>query len=183
MNDVFIIVWLSIIACVYILVVLIKTFIFVPTKVEGKSMLPTLKNNERIIFRRKTIRLNNINRFDVIVFYINKQHPLVKRVIGLPGDHIEYCNHKLYVNGEKYEETHLDTYTKETVTSSPTEDFRLEDYTGSKTVPESKLFVLGDNRMYSIDSRSPKIGTVSINNIVGKAKLTYWPLKRFKWIK
>lgn len=53
------------------------------------------------------------------------------------------------------------------------EDFALKEYTGSKTVPEGKLFVMEDNRMYSLDSRSPNIGTISVDKIVGKAKLAY----------
>ena len=64
-----------------------------------------------------------------------------------------------------------------------TEDFKLEDYTGSKTVPEGQLFVMGDNRLYSLDSRFPKVGTISVDKIVGKAKLAYWPLKEVHWIK
>ncbi|WP_311051890.1 signal peptidase I, partial [Rhodococcus qingshengii] len=78
-----------------------------------------------------------------------KEKDYIKRVIGLPGDHIEYRNDTLYINGKKYEEPYLDQYKKEIVTGPLTEDFKLEDFTGSKTVPEGQLFVMGDNRMYS----------------------------------
>ncbi|MED5244042.1 signal peptidase I [Priestia sp. LL-8] len=176
--------WIKSIIIACILAFVVREYILAPIVVNGKSMMPTLKNDEHIILNEVgKNKENNIKRFDIIVFHATKEKDYIKRVIGLPGDHIEYRNDTLYVNGKKYEEPYLDQYKKEKVTGPLTEDFKLEEYTGSKTVPEGQLFVMGDNRMYSLDSRFPKVGTISVDKIVGKAKLAYWPLKEVHWIK
>ncbi|MBD8848484.1 signal peptidase I [Priestia megaterium] len=176
--------WIKSIIIACILAFVVREYILAPIVVDGESMMPTLKNDEHIILNEVgKNKANNIKRFDIIVFHATKEKDYIKRVIGLPGDHIEYRNDMLYVNGKKYEEPYLDQYKKEMVTGPLTEDFKLEEYTGSKTVPEGQLFVMGDNRMYSLDSRSPKVGTISVDKIVGKAKLAYWPLKEVQWIK
>ncbi|MEC1071351.1 signal peptidase I [Priestia megaterium] len=176
--------WIKSIIIACILAFVVREYILAPIVVNGESMMPTLKNDEHIILNEVgKNKANNIKRFDIIVFHATKERDYIKRVIGLPGDHIEYRNDTLYVNGKKYEEPYLDQYKKEMGTGPLTEDFKLEDYTGSKTVPEGQLFVMGDNRMYSLDSRFPKVGTISVDKIVGKAKLAYWPLKEVQWIK
>ncbi|WP_456364912.1 signal peptidase I (plasmid) [Priestia aryabhattai] len=176
--------WIKSIIIACILAFVVREYILAPIVVNGESMMPTLKNDEHIILNEVgKNKENNIKRFDIIVFHATKERDYIKRVIGLPGDHIEYRNDTLYVNGKKYEEPYLDQYKKEMGTGPLTEDFKLEDYTGSKTVPEGQLFVMGDNRLYSLDSRFPKVGTISVDKIVGKAKLAYWPLKEVHWIK
>ncbi|WP_243495739.1 signal peptidase I [Priestia aryabhattai] len=176
--------WVKSIIIACILAFVVREYILAPIVVDGESMMPTLKNDEHIILNEVgKNKASNIKRFDIIVFHATKEKDYIKRVIGLPGDHIEYRNDTLYVNGKKYEEPYLDQYKKEMVTGPLTEDFKLEEFTGSKTVPEGQLFVMGDNRKYSLDSRSPKVGTISVDKIVGKAKLAYWPLKEVQWIK
>ncbi len=171
--------WIKSIVIACILAFVVREYIFTPIVVDGESMMPTLKDSEHIILNEMgKNNPDNIKRFDIIVFHATKEKDYIKRVIGLPGDHIEYRNDTLYINGKKYEEPYLDQYKKEIVTGPLTEDF-----TGSKTVPEGQLFVMGDNRMYSLDSRSPQVGTISVDKIVGKAKLAYWPLKEFQWMK
>ncbi|MEN3156547.1 signal peptidase I [Priestia aryabhattai] len=176
--------WIRSIIIACILAFVVREYVLAPIVVNGESMMPTLKNNEHIILNEMgKNKVDNIKRFDIIVFHATKEKDYIKRVIGLPGDHIEYRNDKLYINGKKYEEPYLDQYKKENAIGPLTEDFKLEDYTGSETVPEGQLFVMGDNRMYSLDSRFPRVGTISVDKIVGKAKLAYWPLKEFQWIK
>jgi signal peptidase I len=176
--------WIKSIIIACILAFVVREYLFTPIVVDGESMMPTLKDSEHIILNEVgKNKVNNIKRFDIIVFHATKEKDYIKRVIGLPGDHIEYRNDTLYINGKKYEEPYLDQYKKEIGTGPLTEDFKLEDYTARKTVPKGQLFVMGDNRMYSLDSRSPKVGTISVDKIVGKAKLAYWPLKEFQWIK
>ncbi|MEW4229673.1 signal peptidase I [Priestia megaterium] len=176
--------WIKSIIIACVLAFVVREYILAPIIVSGESMLPTLKNNEHIMLNE--VGKNNvesIKRFDIIVFHATKEKDYIKRVIGLPGDHIEYRNDTLYINGKKYEEPYLDQYKKEIATGPLTENFKIEEYTGRKTVPQGQLFVMGDNRMYSLDSRSPRVGTTSVDRIVGKAKLAYWPLKEFQWIK
>src|SRR5699024_2858493 len=109
--------------------------------------------------------IKDIDRFDVIVFHASKRDDYVKRVIGLPGDSIEYKNDSLYVNGEYMEEPFLETYKDDAVSLPYTEDFTLEDKTGSYSVPDGKLFVMGDNRNNSLDSRA--FGFISQDRLVG----------------
>ena len=100
---------------IIVVVVLIRSFIITPIKVDGASMEPTLNDNEILILKKYD---HSFDRFDVIVFEHNGNR-LIKRVIGLPGDYVEYKNDKLYINGK---------YIKETFkTNTETSDFKLED--------------------------------------------------------
>jgi signal peptidase I len=177
--------WIKTIGIIFILAFVIRTYALSSIVVDGESMMPTLKDNERIILYKVGMNLNNINRFDIIVFHAANEKDFIKRVIGLPGDHIEYRNDTLYINGKKYNEPYLNQYKKEaTIEGEPlTGDFKLEEYTGSKTVPKGELFVMGDNRRYSLDSRFPQVGTIPIDKVVGKAIIVYSPLKKTKWVK
>ncbi|HEY4554207.1 MAG TPA: signal peptidase I [Bacillaceae bacterium] len=159
------------------LAAVIRYFLFAPIVVDGLSMMPTLHNGDRMIVNK----LAKPDRFDIIVFHAPEQKDYIKRVIGLPGDTVEYRNDTLYVNGKAYEEPYLDAYKKELTEGLLTDDFTLEELTGSKTVPEGELFVMGDNRRFSKDSRH--IGTVSIKKVVGDTNFVYWPVKDIRFVK
>ncbi|MFD0051125.1 signal peptidase I [Actinomycetes bacterium NPDC127524] len=172
--------WVKALAIAVILAFVIRTYIFAPIVVDGESMMPTLQDHERIVLNKFGTKINDISRFDIVVFHATKEKDFIKRVIGLPGDHIEYRNDTLYVNGKKYKEPYLDKYKKQMSGEPLTADFSLEDVTGSTTVPKGQLFVMGDNRQNSMDSR--EIGTISVDKIVGKAGLVYWPIKEIKTV-
>lgn len=173
--------WVKAIVIAVILAFLIRTYIFTPIVVDGESMMPTLLDHERIILNKFGTDIDSIERFDVVVFHATEERDYIKRVIGLPGDHIEYKNDTLYINGKKYEETYLEEYKVQMDGEPLTGDFTLEEITGGKTVPENHLFLMGDNRQNSLDSR--EIGTISIDQIVGKANFVYWPLNEIKFVK
>ncbi|MDT2048354.1 signal peptidase I [Bacillus sp. 1780r2a1] len=160
------------------IVFLVRNFVFVPIIVDGASMMPTLESEERMIVNK----LGGVDRFDIVVFHVTKNKDYIKRVIGLPGDHIEYKDDTLYINGKAYEEPYLDEYKKGLLGQPLTEDFKLEEYTGETVVPNGQLFVMGDNRRNSLDSRSPMLGTVPYDQVVGKAELAYWPLEKLEVI-
>jgi len=150
--------------------------------VDGESMMPTLQDHERIVLTKFGTNIDNIDRFDIVVFHATVDKDYIKRVIGLPGDHIEYKDDTLYINGKAYEEPYLDKYKNQMEAGVPlTESFKLEDISGSMTVPEGQLFLMGDNRQNSLDSR--EIGTISVDEIVGKANLVYWPINEIKLVK
>ncbi len=146
---------------IIILVLLIKRYVVTPIRVNGPSMLPTLKDKDIMILDEVSYKFNGLKRFDIVVLDY-KGEKLIKRVIGLPGEKIEYKDNKLYVDGKVVEEkfSHADT-----------EDFN------EIIVGKNRYFVLGDNRVNSTDSRI--IGTVSIKDIRGTTKLTIFPFKRF----
>lgn len=154
---------------------LLRQFVFTPVVVKGHSMDPTLADGERVIAFKNT----KIERFDIVTFPApdepNKNY--IKRVIGLPGETIEYKNDVLYVDGKEMDEPYLDEFKSELTDGGPlTYDFSLEEV-GSKTVPEGEYFVLGDNRRNSKDGRM--IGFVSEEKILGDVKFVLWPLDRF----
>ncbi|MDP1421023.1 signal peptidase I [Peribacillus simplex] len=174
--------WIKAILIAVILAFLIRTYIFAPIVVDGESMMPTLQDHERIVLTKFGTNIDNIDRFDIVVFHATVDKDYIKRVIGLPGDHIEYKDDTLYINGKAYEEPYLDKYKNQMAAGVPlTESFKLEDITGSMTVPEDQLFLMGDNRQNSLDSR--EIGTISVDEIVGKANLVYWPINEIKIVK
>ena len=156
-----------------IIAMLLRQFVFTPTTVRGESMLPTLEDGNRVILSKMT----TIDRFDEVVFRAtDSSDNYVKRVIGLPGDTIEMRNDVLYINGEAYDEPYLEAFKKElNHTENLTEDFTLENLTGEHTVPKGQMFVLGDNRIYSKDSRI--FGFVPMERIIGEVKLRVWPIK------
>lgn len=160
----------------------IKFFLFTPIVVDGQSMKSTLNDQDRMIVSK----LSKPERFDIVVFHANEKQDYIKRVIGLPGDKIEYENDTLYINGKAYEEEYLEEnkkWIKEQFGEDAllTDNFTLEDLWGYETVPEDTIFVLGDNRRFSKDSRH--IGVIPMKAIIGDAKIVIWPIKNAKIIR
>lgn len=189
--------WVYAIAVAVIVALLIRYFLFTPTMVKQTSMYPTLKENERLFLSRIIRLTGNIpERGDIITFEApyaigdsnaeptakyNKETPFgefikdffevgkvcyIKRVIGLPGDKIEIKDGKLYLNGEEY----IEEYIQQGVETYATNFHSL-------TVPEGTIFVMGDNRTGSKDSR--EFGCIPIDKIEGKVKFRMWPLNVF----
>ena len=156
-----------------IIVTLLRQFVFTPTTVRGESMLPSLEDGNRVILSKMT----TIDRFDEVVFQAtDSPDHYVKRVIGLPGDTIRMRNDVLYINGEIYDEPYLEEFKKELNHNEKlTEDFTLKKLTGEYKVPKGQMFVLGDNRINSKDSRM--FGFVPMDHIIGEVKLRVWPIK------
>ncbi|WP_416828690.1 signal peptidase I [Ectobacillus polymachus] len=166
--------WVKTIGVSIILAASIRTFFFSTYVVQGKSMMPTLQDGNLIVINKALHQVGELHRFDVIVFHANPQEDYVKRIIGLPGDRIEYKQDKLYINGVYVDEPFLQSYKNQLSEGFLTEDFTLTQVTGKKVVPQGCVFVLGDNRLDSWDSR--KFGFVDIHQIVGKVDLRYWPI-------
>jgi signal peptidase I len=167
--------WTKALLIAVVLAAVIRYFLFAPIVVDGLSMMPTLQHQDRMIVNKLSYNIGEPKRFDIIVFHAPEQKDYIKRVIGLPGDRIEYKNDTLYVNGKAFEEPYLDEYKKK-VEGPLTDPFTLEETpAGVETVPEGELFVMGDNRRFSKDSRH--IGTISLDKIIGKTSIVYWPLK------
>ena len=174
-NEIF--EWVKALVIAILLAAIIRYFLFAPILVDGLSMMPTLKDQDRMVVNKIAYKIGEPERFDIVVFHATEEKDYIKRVIGLPGDTIEYKDDTLYVNGTAYEEPYLDDYKKQVIDGPLTEPFTLEEITGETTVPEGEVFVMGDNRRYSKDSRH--IGTVKISEILGKTSLVYWPIEDF----
>jgi signal peptidase I len=139
-------------------------FLSARIRVDGSSMEPTLSNQEFVLVNRLAYQIGQPARGDIIVFSLpnNPEKEYIKRIIGLPGDRIEISGRQVIVNGEVQNETYI--------ADTPI-------YSGSWTVPEGSLFVLGDNRNNSTDSHV--WGPVDMTLAIGKAMFIYWPPK--KW--
>ena len=199
--------WIVCILIALIIVVLIKAFVGFPTVVSGASMDSTLKDKQRLWVSRIGIEIHKYpKRGDIITFeapsttYVTKasynpddvtaeykndskgigekikssidifgETSFIKRVIGLPGDYVEIKNKSVYLNGQALEEKYLD------VTDSA-EGFFLD-----VVVPDGYVYVLGDNREVSGDSR--RFGCIPIDKIEGKAVFRFWPLNKLGKVK
>lgn len=171
--------WVKALLIAVLLAFIIRYFLLAPIVVDGYSMTPTLHDKDRMIVNKIGYAIGDPERFDIVVFHAPEKKDYIKRVIGLPGDRIEYKDDTLYVNGKAYKEPYLDEKKKEVVGAPLTEDFTLEDIpNGQATVPEGHLFVMGDNRRESKDSRH--IGFVSQDDVVGKTSIVYWPIEDFR---
>jgi signal peptidase I len=141
---------------------LINFFLAQATQVHGQSMEPTLHSDQRLVVEKVSYRFHGPRRGDVIVLKSPRQSSelLIKRVIGLPGEAVEIRQGRVYINGEEWDEPYLERSTGGNW--------------GPIIVPPLHVFVLGDNRSFSNDSRA--FGMVPIENIVGRAWVSYWPL-------
>ncbi len=129
-------------------------------RVDGFSMLPTLRDGELVLVNKLAYRFSSPARGDIIVFRstTNTDMELIKRVIGLPGETVQIGGGRVLVNGQALNEPYIH--------ASP-------NYSGEWHVPSGYLFVLGDNRNDSSDSHS--WGFLPVENVIGKAMLIYWP--------
>lgn len=148
---------------ILIVVVFVRSFIVTPVIVDGDSMDTTLKNNEILLLKKYD---KSYERFDIIVFNYDDTK-LIKRIIGLPGEMVEYKDGILYINGEKVNDS----------LASITTDYSLEQLDVLK-IPDGYYFVLGDNRNNSTDSRI--IGLINEKDIYGTTDFSLWPMKKIK---
>jgi signal peptidase I len=135
-------------------------FVTARIRVDGTSMEPTLHNDEFVLVNKLAYQYGKPKTGDIIVFHFpgDPEQEYIKRVIGVPGDIIEVNGGRVYRNGQLLTEPYIAAMPK---------------YEGTWSVPESDLFVLGDNRNNSSDSHS--WGPVPMNYVVGKAMVIYWP--------
>lgn len=163
------------------IVVVVTSFVFTkvvnPVIVNGKSMYPTLDDNDVSLINVMGINEENLERFDVVVVYSEElQENIVKRLIGFPGETIEMVDDHLYIDGVEYEETYLDPEYMEQAKVENQSDFFTNDF--KITVPEGEYFLLGDNRLVSADSRI--LGCFSIDDFIGKNGFVIFPFNHIK---
>ncbi|MGQ7657911.1 signal peptidase I [Streptococcus suis] len=172
-----------------------RYFLWDPVSVDGHSMDPTLQHQEKLVMFKTT----SIDRFDIVVASETdsdgKEKLIVKRVVGMPGDTIRYENDVLYINDQEVDEPYLDEYL-----AAFQKDKLQEEYAYNKqfqavaqaaqaftqdanrsinfsvTVPEGQYYLLGDDRLVSLDSRS--VGTFARDKIKGEVVFRFWPVNR-----
>lgn len=179
--------WVVPIASTMIIVVLIRSFLFTFVTVSGPSMQPNLQDKEKVILNK----IATYRRGDVIVFNAKNEDPryragddkYVKRIIGLPGDTVEYKSSNLYVNGKKVNQNFIslsersqgtemsfgNTWTLKTLSSGTLWQKKDRNHT---TVPKGTYFVMGDHRSVSNDGRY--FGFIDKNHVIGKVVVPFW---------
>ncbi|MEH7389337.1 signal peptidase I [Bacillus sp. JJ1474] len=159
--------WIKSLAFAFIIAFICREFLFSPTTVFGESMAPTFQDQEKVVVSKTA----GIQRFDVIVFNAPdvEDKKYIKRVIGLPGDRIEMKDDVLYINGKAFEESYLKENKADNLFNKLTGDFKLQE------VPKDYLFVMGDNRLNSKDSRH--FGFIPNESIIGEVKFRFYPFQ------
>ncbi len=170
--------WVAVIVGALVVALVVKTFLFQAFFIPSASMEPTLEEGDRVLVNKLSYDVHDVNRGDVVVFELppDKVGPdgikdLIKRVIALPGDVIETRDGVVYINDRRLSEPYLP---EGTVTGDPSNGSNpaIE----RQTVPEGTVFVMGDNRDNSHDSRYPDRGPIPIESVVGRAFVLVWPL-------
>ncbi|OXS52607.1 signal peptidase I [Cohnella sp. CIP 111063] len=181
--------WIKALAIAGVLVFVIRWFLVSPFIVDGPSMEPNFWDRERIIVNKIIYDIREPKRGEVIVFHVPQEgRDFIKRVIALPGETVKVEGDQVYINGEPLAETYL----QEAYDKAHSQGVLYNRYDGDRSnfpnssfpdgvVPEGTVFVMGDNRPNSEDSRM--IGYVSMDEIVGRADLIFWPIPDFKLVK
>jgi signal peptidase I len=159
--------FLIILAVAFVLVFgFVRPFVLEAFRIPSESMVPTLEVGDRVFVNKFIYRFSEPERGDIIVFEsVNGgEEELIKRVVALPGDEVEVRNGTLLVNGEEQEEPYLNRGLPFNGSYGPTE------------VPGGEVFVMGDNRANSADSRV--FGPLPVENIEGEAFMRFWPPSR-----
>lgn len=161
--------WIQCVVAALIFCVLLFSFFARLVDVIGSSMYPTLEDSDKIVISRL---FYTPRQGDIVVFRMDsfKEEPLVKRIIATEGQtvDIDFDQGIVYVDGKALDEPYIAELTREPL-----------DFTGPVKVPEGCVFVMGDNRMHSTDSRDSRIGCVDTRYIMGKVYITIFPLKHF----
>lgn len=182
--------WFEIIAIAILLSILVRGFLFETLVIDGISMQDTFVTNQRVILNKIGLKFNDLEKEDIVVIEVEKKQfksfeflnnisffqkllatstsiDYIKRIIAIEGDKIQFINGYVYVNDIMIEESYIKT---QGVTSQGT-------YKNPYIIPEGYVYVLGDNRKFSADSR--KLGPINIDKILGTVSFRIWPLSEF----
>jgi len=167
--------WLVVMGIALLAAFLIRTYVLAHFVVDGTSMVTTLEDGDRVFVNKLSYRLHDPRRGDVVVLHeidATAQRDLIKRVVGLPGETIEMRNCQVLVGGRLLIEPYLDPEVVRPGNCG--EDFEPLD------VEDGRVFVMGDNRGGSMDSRV--LGTVNEDDLVGRAFVVFWPSSNWRWL-
>ena len=164
--------WVVILAGALLVAFIVKTFLFQAFFIPSPSMVPTLEVHDRVLVNKLSYRMHEVRRGDLVVFERPANEPgtirdLIKRVVAVEGDTIETRGDTLYVNDQPVREPYVKT---SSIGSAVTR----------RTIPTDQVFVMGDNRNNSTDSRA--FGPIPEDTIVGRAFVKIWPLNSFRFL-
>jgi signal peptidase I len=176
--------WFTVIGVALLIAFVVRGFVLQQFYISGPSMESTMFQNNRVLVNKLSYRLHDIHRGDVVVFDrvttdgVEVQHDdLIKRVIGVAGDSVSIANCVVSVNGNQIDEPYLNDY--DLAQANLEDRCRVPEMVATVVEP-GHLFVMGDNRPQSFDSRM--FGTIEEDLVVGRAFLIIWPLGSFHWL-
>jgi signal peptidase I len=171
--------WAVVIVVALLVAFLVRTFVLAHFVVDGTSMFSTLHDDDRVFVNKLSYRLHDPNRGDVVVLHQDagegrgiSDRDLIKRVVALPGETIEVRSCRVLIDGQQLEEPYLDP---EVVTPG-----NCGGDLAPVTIPEEHVFVMGDNRGGSQDSRA--LGPIEEDDLVGRAFVVFWPQGHWQWL-
>jgi signal peptidase I len=170
--------WLVVAAAALSAAFLLRMFVVQQFAVDGDSMLGTVHSGDRVIVNKLSYHLHDPRHGDIVVLEDVKEslevRDLIKRVIALPGETIEYRECQLFINGQRMNEPYLDPVLVPAdrcgLSQAPVE------------VEPGHVFVMGDNRNASSDSREPAIGQIPYDDLIGRAFVVVWPTSHWRWL-
>ena len=160
----------------FVVIVIIFTFVVAFHPVAGNSMTPTLAEGDIVLVSKFSQKIFDLKRNEIVIIKSKNEKTYIKRVIGLPGEKVDYLNGVLYINDKGYKESFLG---EDVVTNN----FLFEDICSKEdcpdgVIPEDMYLVLGDNRLDSFDSRDPELGLVPLSNVKGTVLMRIWPVNK-----
>jgi len=176
--------WVTVVGIALVIAFLVRGFVLQQFYISGPSMESTMFQNNRVLVNKLSYRLHDIHRGDVVVFDrvttdgTAVQHDdLIKRVIGLPGDTVSISKCVVSVNGKPTDEPYLNDY--DLAQDNLDDRCRIPEM-ALTAVEDGHIFVMGDNRPQSFDSRM--FGTIDEKLVVGRAFVIIWPVGSFHWL-
>jgi signal peptidase I len=176
--------WVVVLVVALAAAALIRVFVLQQFYISGPSMESTLVQDDRVLVNKLSYRLHDVNRGDVVVFDrittsggVIEHDDLIKRVIGLPDEIVEIRDCEVYVDGARLVEPYLDP--EDLAQTDLAKRCNVVDM-DPQTVPDDMVFVMGDNRPESFDSRM--FGSVEVDQIVGRAFVVIWPFSDWTWL-
>ena len=174
--------WIFVVVVAISAALLIRVFLFQQYYIDGPSMQTTLMPEDRVLVNKMSYKLHDIHRGDVIVFdrVTNEvQHDdLIKRVLGLPGETLEIRSCIVYIDGVQVNEPYLNP--EQTSQVEPSARCGSHTDMAPIVVPEEMVFVMGDNRVQSFDSRD--FGPIDSDKVRGRAFVVIWPASAWAWL-
>ena len=170
--------WIIVVVVAISSALLVRAYVLQQFAVEGTSMLNTLHPSDRVLVNKLSYHLHDPRRGDVVVLKrieTNAQErDLIKRVVGLPGERVEYRDCQLFINGSLVKEPYLDP-----LIVAPN---RCGADQPEVQVQPKHVFVMGDNRGGSLDSRDASVGQIAYGNLIGRAFVVMWPFADWQWL-
>jgi signal peptidase I len=175
--------WVVVVGVALLVAILVRTFLLAHFVVEGTSMYSTLDTGDRVFVNKLSYRLHDPNRGDVVVLHEitgTTERDLIKRVIGLPGEEIRMENCQVFIDEDPSDSLPARRLNEPYLDPTVVSPGNCGQPVPAQIVEDGHVFVMGDNRPGSQDSRA--LGTISHDDLVGRAFVVFWPRSSWQWL-